>query len=124
MLAVMNEALAYGLIGNSVPVATMGAFLKQAVEAVLKVLPVVEVASAEAREDAAVIQTKLDKLRLPTLGEVCEAQKKALGAILACASCCKTRLLGHAYAVRGVGGISQVRRLRWLPLIWIPQRIR
>jgi hypothetical protein len=42
MLAVMNEALAYGLIGNSVPVATMGAFLRQAVEAVLEVLPAVE----------------------------------------------------------------------------------
>ena len=75
-LAVMNETLAYGLIGNSVPVATMGAFLRQAIEAVLKGLPAVEVASAEAREEAAVIQTKLDKLRLPTLGEVCKAQKK------------------------------------------------
>ncbi len=59
-LAVMNETLAYGLIGNSVPVATMGAFLRQAIEAVLKGLPAVEVASAEAREEAAVIQTKLD----------------------------------------------------------------
>jgi hypothetical protein len=75
-LAVMNETLAYGLIGNSVPVATMGAFLRQAVEAALKVLPAVEVAPAEAREEAAVIQAKLDKLRLPTLGEVCKAQKK------------------------------------------------
>jgi site-specific DNA-cytosine methylase len=35
-LAVMNETLAYGLIGNSVPVATTGAFLRQAVEAALK----------------------------------------------------------------------------------------
>jgi hypothetical protein len=40
------------------------------------VLPAVEVASSEAREEAAVIQSKLDKLRLPTLGEVCKAQKK------------------------------------------------
>jgi site-specific DNA-cytosine methylase len=31
-LAIMNETLAYGLIGNSVPVATMGAFLRQAIE--------------------------------------------------------------------------------------------
>ena len=44
-----------GLIGNSVPVATMGAFLRQAVEAVLKVLPAVEVASAEAREEAGLV---------------------------------------------------------------------
>jgi hypothetical protein len=42
-LAVINEALAYGLIGNSVPVATMGAFLRQAINAILKVLPAVEV---------------------------------------------------------------------------------
>jgi hypothetical protein len=68
----MNDTLAYGLIGNSVPVATMGAFLRQAVEAALKVLPAVEVASADAREEAAVIQTKLDKLRLPALGKVCK----------------------------------------------------
>jgi hypothetical protein len=54
----------------------MWAFLRQAVEAVLKVLPAIEVASAEAREEAAAIQTKLDKLRLPALGEVCKAQKK------------------------------------------------
>jgi hypothetical protein len=40
------------------------------------VLPAVEVAPAEAREEAAVIQAKLDKLRLPALGEVCKAQKK------------------------------------------------
>jgi hypothetical protein len=75
----MNETLAYGLIGNSVPVATMGAFcVRQAVEAVLKVLPAAEVASAEAREEAAVIQTKLDKLRLPTYGRGVQSTKEGL----------------------------------------------
>jgi hypothetical protein len=61
------------VVANSVPVAAMGgAFLRvlrQAIEATLEVLPAAEVASAEAREEAAVIQSELDKLRLPALGE-------------------------------------------------------
>jgi hypothetical protein len=75
-LSVLNETLAFGLVGNSVPVATMGAMLKAALKVLKHPPSVVDVDSAEAREEALVIKARLSKLKLPTAKEVVAAQKK------------------------------------------------
>ena len=75
-LSVLNETLAFGLVGNSVPVATMGAMLKAALKVLRHPSSAVDVDSAEAREEALVVKAKLSKLKLPTVKEVVSAQKK------------------------------------------------
>jgi hypothetical protein len=74
-LTALNEAKAYSMVGNSVPVATMGAMLGAVVAALEHPSSPLEANSAEAEEDAQQVAKELQRLRLPTTEELVLAQK-------------------------------------------------